>query len=311
MTYHLLVNDNAGSAEEERIEAVVAAFRGADVATAIHETASPEEVDDVLQLIGSGDVLVVCGGDGSLHLAVQRARAAGLLDDLTFAVIPMGTGNDLARLLGTSEDVDEAVAGVLAGEPRTLDLIIDGNDDVCVNALHAGIGVEAAERAQGMKGSIGNAAYAVGAVVAGLAAEGRDVTVELDGEVLHTADPDAQILLAAVLNGATFGGGTPVAPDARPDDGLLDVVMTTAVGPAARAAFGAALRSGTHLEREDVVWRQGREVRISGERVGYNVDGELDVDGSADRTFRIVPGAWRIVQPPSHDGSTGGPSAGA
>lgn len=297
MTYHLLVNDEAGSAEQDRIDAVVAAFRAADAATAVHETASPDEVDDVLQLLGPGDVLVVCGGDGSLHLAVERARAADLLEDLTFAVVPMGTGNDLARSLGTSEDVEEAVAGVLVGDARPLDLIVDDAGGVCVNALHAGIGVEAAERAQGMKERIGNAAYPLGAVIAGLAAEGRDVTVEVDGEPLRPGDEGDQVLLVAVLNGATFGGGAPVAPDARPDDGLLDVVVTTAVGPAARAAFAASLRSGTHLERDDVSWRQGREVRIAGERVGYNVDGELDTDGSTDRTFRILPGAWRMIRP--------------
>ncbi|MBW3619845.1 MAG: diacylglycerol kinase [Actinobacteria bacterium] len=298
----MLVNDNAGTAEQDRVDAVVAAFRDADVATAVHETASTDEVDDVVRLVGDDDVLVVCGGDGSLHLAVERARAADRLADLTFAVVPMGTGNDLARFIGTSDDVDEAVAGVLAGEARALDLIVDDRGTACVNALHAGIGVEAAERAQGMKDRVGNAAYAIGAVIAGLAAEGRTLTVELDGARLTTEDPEAQILLVAVLNGATFGGGTPVAPAARPDDGLLDVVVTTAVRPAARAAFAAALRSGTHLDRGDVVWRQGREVRIAGERVGYNVDGELDPDGSSDRTFHIEPGAWRLVHPPAAPG---------
>lgn len=296
-TYRLLVNDDAGSAQQDRIDAVDAAFRAADVAYDLHETAAPEDVDDVIASVDSDDVLVVCGGDGSLHLAVERARAADRLAELTFAVIPMGTGNDLARYLGTSDDVGEAVAGVLAGEPRTLDLIVDDRGTACVNALHAGIGVDAAERAQGMKDRVGDAAYAIGAVIAGLAAQGRELTVELDGEPLRTADPDTPVLLVAVLNGATFGGGTPVAPDARPDDGLLDVVLTTAVRPAARTAFATALRSGTHLDREDVVWRQGHEVRIAGERVGYNVDGELDLDGSTDRTFRVQPGAWRIVQP--------------
>lgn len=303
MTYHVLVNDNARSAEHDRIDAVVAAFRDADVPTAVHETATPDEVDDVLTLLRPDDILVVCGGDGSLHLSVERARAGGLLDEVTFAVVPMGTGNDLARFVGTSLEVEDAVAGVLAGEPRALDLIVDDAGGVCVNALHAGIGVEAAERAQGMKQRMGDAAYTLGAVIAGLAADGRDLTVEVDGEPVRTAEPDGQVLLVAVLNGATFGGGTPVAPDARADDGLLDVVLTTAVGPAARAAFAAALRSGTHLEREDVVWRQGREVRIAGEQVGYNVDGELDTEGSADRTFQVEPGAWRLVHPPARDGA--------
>jgi diacylglycerol kinase family enzyme len=302
VTYHLLVNDNAGSAEQERIDETVVAFRAVDVPHVVHETSTPYPVDDVLDQVGDDDVLVVAGGDGSLHLAVDRARAADRLGAIAFAVVPLGTGNDLARALGVPTDPADAVRAVLAGAPRPLDLIADGDGAVCVNSLHAGIGVEAAERAQGMKRQLGDAAYAVGAVVAGLAAEGHDVRVEVDGSPLRPGPEDEPILLVAVLNGPTFGGGTPVAPDARLDDGLLDVVVTTATGPAARAAFGASLRSGTHLRRDDVVTRQGREVRITGARIGYNVDGELDPEGSSDRTFRVLPGAWRVVAPRTDGG---------
>lgn len=297
MTHHLLLNGNAGGAEQERIDEAIATLRGLDVAYEVHETATPDHVDAVIDLLADGDVLVVGGGDGSLHVAVERARAADRLDEITFAVLPLGTGNDLARALGTPEDVAAAVRAVLAGRPRTLDLLEDDRGAVCVNALHAGIGVEAAERADGMKRRMGDAAYVVGAIMAGVAAKGHDVRVELDGEPLYPAEGDGPVLLVAVLNGPTFGGGTLVAPDARLDDGLLDVVLTTATGPAARAAFGAALRAGDHLGRDDVVWAQGHEARIHGETIGYDVDGELDPDGASDRTFRVVPRAWRIVAP--------------
>lgn len=302
---HLLVNDRAGSAEQDRIDEAVAALRELGERHEVHETSTPEHVDDVIDRLRDDDVLLVAGGDGSLHLAVARARAAGRLDRCTFGVVPMGTGNDLARTLGVPEDPAAAVRALVAGRTRTLDLLVDDAGGVCINALHAGIGVEAAERAEGMKDRIGDAAYPLGAVLAGVSAAGHDVRVVLDGEVLRPTEVDEPVLLVAVLNGPTFGGGTPAAPHARPDDGLLDVVVTTATGPAARTAFAAALRGGRHLERDDVVSGRGREVRITGDRIGYDVDGELDREGSTDRTYRVEPAAWRVLVPAS-DGDHGG-----
>src|SRR4029453_3946605 len=62
----------------------------------------------------------------------------------------------------------------------------------------------------------------------------------------------ARLVMGGGANGPTIGGGTPLAPRARPDDGELDVVVVAALGPAARGAFGAALRAGTHVDRDDV-----------------------------------------------------------
>ena len=72
---------------------------------------------------------------------------------------------------------------------------------------------------------------------------------------------------------------------------MLDVIVSCATGPAARVAFGSALRSGTHVEREDVVTARGSEVRITGDPVRYDADGELS-DEVGDRTYRIEPSAW-------------------
>ncbi|HEX8582436.1 MAG TPA: hypothetical protein VF640_08905, partial [Acidimicrobiales bacterium] len=81
-----------------------------------------------------------------------------------------------------------------------------------------------------------------------------------------------------------------------PGDGLLDVVVSTAVGPAARVAFGAALRSGEHVDRDDVLSATGREVRIAGDPVPHNADGEVS-DPVASRTYRVEPGAWTVIAP--------------
>ena len=100
--------------------------------------------------------------------------------------------------------------------------------------------------------------------------------------------------MVGVGNGPYVGGGTALCPGARPDDGRLDVMVSTATGPTARATFGMALERGTHLDRDDVVAATGQVVRIRGEAVGHNVDGELQpaVD---DRTYRLLPAGWRLV----------------
>lgn len=297
MRYHLIVNDAASGTDRGDVDAALGVLEAAGADTVVHDTAGPDDLDEVLDRAGDGDVLVVCGGDGSVHLTVRRARDAGLLDRRVFAIIPMGTGNDLATSLGIPADAAAAARALLDGSHRGLDLIVDDTGEVCVNALHAGIGVDAAARAQRLKDRIGDLAYPLGALAAGVTAAGWAITVEVDGQPLQIGDGTAPVLLVAVMNAATFGGGTRMAPDAVPDDGLLDVVLTTATGPAARASFGAAMASGTHLERADVRWRRGREVRIRGEAVAYNIDGELDEELMTDRTLRIQPGAWTVVAP--------------
>jgi hypothetical protein len=74
------------------------------------------------------------------------------------------------------------------------------------------------------------------------------------------------------------------------------VVVVTAVGPIARAAFGLSLNAEEHLEREDVHLAVGREVRIVGEGLRYVVDGELGDEAGARPHVAVEPGAWRLVR---------------
>jgi diacylglycerol kinase family enzyme len=132
----------------------------------------------------------------------------------------------------------------------------------------------------------------VGAVLEGVRADGWSLTVTVDGTPLPL--PGDSVLMVGVGNGPSIGGGTLMCPGADPGDGLLDVMVSCATGPAARVAFGSALRSGTHPARDDVVTVRGGEVRVSGDPVSYDADGELSGE-VADRTYRLVRGAWTLV----------------
>jgi diacylglycerol kinase family enzyme len=191
-------------------------------------------------------------------------------------------------------EVEEAAATLLDAGPADLDLLQTDDGVLAVNALHTGIGVTAAERATGLKPVLGDTAYPVGALIAGLTERGWDLAVHLDDAPLS---PQGPTLMVAVLNGTGVGGGARLAPEARPDDGALDVVVSTATGPAARAAFAAALQSGSHAGRDDVVVARGKHVEISGESASYNVDGELEDVTFATRTVHVRTRAWRMLLP--------------
>lgn len=288
----LLVNGAAGSAVRERVEAAQAVLE----LDGPVRTVESEHADDVDALIAEleEERLVVCGGDGSIHLAVARLDAAGRLD-VPVGLIPLGTGNDLARGLDLPLDAEEAAQRIRSGRPQAVDLLRSDDGRICVNALHAGIGVDAAERAQHMKGALGPAAYPLGAIAAGVATEGWYVSVVVDGDELR-ASVGERVLMVAVMNALSFGGGTPMAPHAVADDGELEVVLATAAGPAARAAFATQLRQGQHLDRDDVAHATGQRVTIRGEPIGYNIDGELDGELVDERTWWVEPGAWRLVR---------------
>jgi diacylglycerol kinase family enzyme len=288
----LLASAHAGSAEQEAIEAARAVL--ADVGPVeVVSTATPDELDRALASRGDRR-LVVAGGDGSLHLAVARLRERGELADRPIAVVPLGTGNDLARALGLPLDAADAARLVLTGSPRPLDLLVDDAGGVVVNAVHVGVGADAAESAGRLKPKLGVLAYPLGAVAAGLRTEGWRLRVEVDGRVL--VDADRRSLMVGIGNGTGIGGGTPLLPLAEPDDGLLDVMVSLATGPFARVRFGAALKAGTHLQDRDVRFARGRTVTVTGEEVGVNADGELGGDVRR-RQWTVEPGAWSLLRP--------------
>ena len=296
----VVVNGAAGSAQDEPVEAALEVLRvGADVEVAA--TASADELDDVVARL-DGRRPVVIGGDGSLHAVAAALDRAGCLGAEPVGLIGCGTGNDLARTLGIPLDPVAGARVVLSGRTRRLDVLRERNGLLVVNAVHAGVGASAGRRAERLKELMGAAAYPVGAAMAGAAEGGWGLRVEVDGRPValgeELADGSTPLLMVGVCNGPTVGGGTALVPGADPGDGLLDVLVCSATGPAERVAFGAALRAGEHGDRDDVVFVRGREVALTGEPVEIDADGEVH-EGWAAQHWRVDPGAWSILVPQS------------
>lgn len=288
--YLVVLNAGAGTADLEAVDAAVAVLSTRGTAEVV-TTEGLEHLDEALGDLG-GRTLVVAGGDGSMHAAVGSLWRAGTLAGATLGLIPLGTGNDLATGLEIPDDPEAAANLVLAGNVTALDLITTDRDEVVVNASHAGLGAVAAGQSERFKERLGPLAYPVGALIAGVRESGWNLTVTLDGQAVH----DGDALMIGVANAPSIGGGTRLVPPAVPTDGMLDVIVVSAVTAAARVAFGVALRDGVHLDREDVLHVRGSSVTVAGDPVAHDLDGEV-TDERESCTYQVRPGAWRMLLP--------------
>ena len=286
----LVANVTAGSADEQRLAAV---HRTLAQERAVEQVTCADRSELIGHLRRLGDrLLVVAGGDGTLHQVVALLADLGTLASTDLGLVPLGTGNDFARSLGIELDPVEAARTCLRGEPLALDLIERGDGALVINAAHAGLGARAAAAAARYKSVLGPVAYPVGVLQVGLRTACTDVVVRVDDGTLW-AGPT---ILVAIGNGPLVGSGTPLLARADPSDGLLDVTVITCVQGWRRAPLALDVLRGRHLDRGDVLTRRGATVHIDGQALPYDVDGELQ-EPAAEATFRVRPLAWRLMVP--------------
>jgi len=230
------------------------------------------------------DRIVVAGGDGSLAPAAVAAAGAGV----PLAIVPTGTANDLARVLGLPGDRAAAVSVAATGtSTRRLDIAWIGERPF-LNVASIGLAPAAARRATGLKRVLGPLAYAVGGARAAAGARPIGCLVRCDGADFFAGE----VWQATVASSGAFGGGARV--DADPEDGMLDAVVIEAGSRAALAARAYGLRRGSIGAQRGVRTRRARAVDLElAGPTAFNVDGELVESGSV--RFRADARAVEVV----------------
>jgi diacylglycerol kinase (ATP) len=232
-----------------------------------------------------GATLVIAwGGDGTIN-EVASALAFG---GVPLGIIPAGSGNGLARELGVDPRPERALAEALSATPRVMD-VGDVEGRLFVNI--AGIGVDAfvasrfsLARRRGFLGYINITARALATYV--------PTTYRMtSGETSVTA----RALLVTIANSAQFGNGARIAPGARVDDGLLDLVVVEERWRMATILQLPRLFTGTADRIRGCTTQRIREVIIEAdEPMTYHVDGEPVVGGNR-LTARVHPGALQVA----------------
>ena len=243
------------------------------------------------------DALIVVGGDGMVNLGVNLLAGTRV----PLAIVPSGTGNDMARGLGIPHDDTEAAIRMLGDAlqrpPRVIDVVrmtwtdADGTpaERRFVGALSAGFDAIVNERANHMRHPKGPSRYVLALLAELVRLTPLSYRLVLDGEPL-----EQRALLVSVANNVSLGGGMKITPDALLDDGLLDVMI---VKPLSRVAFlriFPRVFRGEHTSDPRVVMRRAKRVRVEVDvpLVAY-ADGErmgpLPVD------LEVEPGALRVL----------------
>jgi diacylglycerol kinase (ATP) len=240
------------------------------------------------------DHLFIAGGDGTLNQVLNGvARVEGALSNLTFGLIPLGTGNDFANALGLPEKVDEAIKILQEGHTVAVDVGVL-NDRYFINVSAGGFIAEVSDAINPqLKTVAGKLAYLIGGAKVLLDYEPVNLwlqAVEKGG----TTRRDLSLQMYAVCNSRLVGGGRLIAPDAVINDGWLDVCVVEPMPMLEFIGLLTRVSSGDHVDDKRVAYFRACELELRfGRTIKVNTDGEVL---QADRChYRIRPGAARFL----------------
>jgi YegS/Rv2252/BmrU family lipid kinase len=242
-------------------------------------------------------MVVAVGGDGTLNEVVNGIAGS----DVELATIPLGTGMDFGRTYGIPTKFDDAVRVALSGTTRSIDAgrvryrTWEGTDAErwFANVGSVGMSGAVARRANAMTKALGGRVTFYYALTREfLAWRNTQVSVELDEGVRW----DGPLHDVIVANGRYHGGGMKLAPDARQDDGLFDVILIGDVTKLDFATTSPKLYSGRYLSHPKVELLRSSSVAIgAAEALPLEVDGEPI--GTTPARFEVVPSALRLRVP--------------
>jgi diacylglycerol kinase (ATP) len=291
----VLVNPSSGRGRSGRLlPSIREAIGTHGVDAEIVSSESPEDPPRLAReaAAAGAEIVAAMGGDG------MAGMVGGALvgTDAALGVIPTGTGNDFARILGIDRKRPlEAVAVLADPKIRTIDAASvtgGGREERFVNVAGAGFDSEVNEMANSMTWRVQGTAKYVGAVVKTLRIfHPAQFEVTVDGERRSLSG-----MLIAVGNGESYGGGMRVVPNASLTDGMLEVCV---VGGMSKAAFLRAFPRvfrGTHVTHPKVTMLRGARVEIGADRpFDVYADGERSVPLPA--VFESLPGALKVAVP--------------
>jgi YegS/Rv2252/BmrU family lipid kinase len=290
---HVILNPAAGrGAARCAREPLVRAFRHAGWTVELLETEGPGHGTALAAEAARAGAqrVVAVGGDGAVHevanglLAMRSSAALG--------VVPMGTGNDFAKLVGVYQHgLERATQRLVAATPRRFDA---GRvlGEYFVNTLGFGFGPAVVRMRNAMPGLTGFLSYLVPVLRSFATFRPPLLEVRTDGFA-----ETGNMMMVEVCNGTTAGGSYRFAPEADPCDGLLDVCLIRRVGLAKFLSALPRVMRGTHGTMKEVALVRTRALTIRSPDgpLLLHLDGELREPGVRECTVTVEPGCLNVL----------------
>lgn len=237
--------------------------------------------------------IIVGGGDGTLNEVLNGI--APKFEAVRVALFPLGTGNDFARTIYTTDSKEDILGIILEDKHFPIDVVrmrSPEREHYFLNASGGGFSAELSQHLaeSDLKKWLGAFSYMVSGAATLADAEPRHVRIVIDGEEELTLN----LFNLVVSNGRFLGGGIQAAPKAFLNDGFMNVLMVPDLPLPRLAALLSQVISGTHPEEEDLIIRLARKVTIQGETpMPFNADGEIMP--AANYEFEVMPRKLNFV----------------
>ena len=272
----------------------------------VARTTRPNEATEIAQrnVLQSRPVVVAVGGDGTLNEVVNGffRNGAPIPTTSKLAMVPLGTGGDFRRTLRIPTDTKQAIDVLRSGTVRRLDAgcvtyqTADGATAVrhFINIADAGLGGEVVHIVGNGTKRFGSATYTLAGLRALLGFKNKPMTVNIDG----ASEDLAKVQQVVVANCQFFGGGMHMAPTAKPNDGIFDVIIVKNAGKIETMRGMNDIRSGKHLDQGNpkIELMYGKRISVSSpQKVRIDLDGEAV--GFLPALFEIQPGTIEFIAP--------------
>lgn len=291
MKLKLLFNPSAGRGRaRKQIERVAAHLSRLGAAVDVHSSSSSDDLTRVAAESSRGgyDRVVVCGGDGTVNLAVRDFD----LERGTLAVIPLGSGNDFARVTNIPRKVEQACAVAIGQKTRLVD-VGRANDTRFVGVAGLGFDSEVTKYANERAPRFlrGSAVYLYSIVRVLPRFKPHRIRMMIDGH-----PRDQSVMMVAIGNSWQYGGGIRIVPDAIIDDGFLDFCIVRETSRAVLLKTLPLAYTGKHVRSHYV--ETGRAKKLH-----FETDRRLDVYADGERVtttpvrFSVEEKKLRVVVP--------------
>ena len=238
------------------------------------------------------DVVIAVGGDGTVHEVVNGLLRAG--GGAALGVLPLGSGDDFVKMLPARDAVERIVQGV----PRPCDAgrIQTGRADAAryfANGMDIGFGAHASRNTRRVPQFLTGLGIYLGALALTLLRYPTlKVRLQLDGGEAYSQST----AMTAVMNGRSFGGSFQVCPEARADDGELDLLIADGVGRLAILGLVPRIMRGTHAGDPRLKLARARRVLIESDApLLVEADGEIAFEDAQRLEIEVLPGALRVL----------------
>ncbi len=295
----LICNPTAGRGRAGKLLPEVCAFlqsQGIETDVALTKAAR-EATTLAAEAVATGFPLVIAmGGDGTVQevgegLVQGRPSANGQADATRLGVIPVGTGNDFAKMLAATTDWRTACSRIAKGKPRRID-VGRINERIFLNNVGIGFDAQVGIEAQKIRWLRGQAVY--------LAALARNLLLSYRTPQVHLCLDEIEvkqtITLLTIGNGRCSGGGFWLTPHAEVDDGMFDICLVRGLSKLQILGFVPSAMRGTHITAEPVRMSRARRLTInSAEPLPVHADGEILYTDAHQLTVELLPAMLEVI----------------